>query len=216
MQSDSSKKQAILYGAANMYKNSIMGSRCVYNWTNMMVHMCLNNIVNNDEEPRHARIFNAWIDYRESEILRTRDQENEKLLPQEYNNIRFLDDENNQTYMIVPENLEIKGPARKNMQYFVVGQPLNWRDEGNKGLLISRDINDDFMVLIKIFEQDPYLTIKNVLPSIDNDSQATYSDKEENNYENAPKTSYDDENMNDSSDDEGNNDEDPPDTPYDG
>ena len=31
LQSDSSDKQAILYGAAKMHKNSIMGTRCVYN-----------------------------------------------------------------------------------------------------------------------------------------------------------------------------------------
>ena len=40
----------------------IMGTRCVYNWTDMMVDMGLDNIVSNDSEPRHARIFNAWIE----------------------------------------------------------------------------------------------------------------------------------------------------------
>ena len=62
MQSDSSDNQSILYGAAKMHKNSIMGTRCVYNWTYMMVDMGLDNIVHNDREPRHARIFNAWIE----------------------------------------------------------------------------------------------------------------------------------------------------------
>ena len=58
--------------------------------------------------------------------------------------------------------------------------------------------------------------VKIVHPSIDDDSEATDSDKEENNDENAQKTSYYGENMNYSSDDEGNNDEDVPYKPYDG
>ena len=61
LQIDASNKKAILYGAANMYKISFMGTRCVYNWTDMMVDMGLDKIVHNDREPRHARILNAWI-----------------------------------------------------------------------------------------------------------------------------------------------------------
>ena len=64
--------------------------------------------------------------------------------------MRFLDDEDNQTYTIVPENLEFIGPTRSNKQYFVVGQPLNWRDGDNLDLLISKEINDDFMILVNI------------------------------------------------------------------
>ena len=62
LQSDSSEKQAILYGAAKMHKNSIMGTRCVYNWTDMMVDMGLDNIMHNYREPHHSRIFNACIE----------------------------------------------------------------------------------------------------------------------------------------------------------
>ena len=61
LQSDSSEKQAILYGASKMHKNTITGTRCVYNWTNMMVEMGLDNIVPNDREPCHTRILNDWI-----------------------------------------------------------------------------------------------------------------------------------------------------------
>ena len=96
----------------------------------------------------------------------------------------------------------------------MVRQPLDWRDGDNLDLLISREINDDFMVLIKGVEQDPELVMKIVHASIDDDSEAIDSDKEENNDENAPKTPYDGENMNASPDDEGNNDEDSPETPY--
>ena len=74
-------------------------------------------------------------------------------------------------------------------------------------LLISRDINDDFMVLIRGFEQEPDLGVKVVHPSIDDDSEATESEIQENNYEDAPKTPYDGENINASSDDDVNNDE---------
>ena len=63
--------------------------------------------------------------------------------------MRFIDVEENQTYMIAPENLEFKGPTRRNKQYCVVGQNLNWRGGDNLDLLISRYIYDDFMVLIK-------------------------------------------------------------------
>ena len=59
LQSDSSKKKAILYGAAKMQKHSIMGTRFVYNWTDMMVGMGLDKIVHHDREPRHASIFNS-------------------------------------------------------------------------------------------------------------------------------------------------------------
>ena len=55
LQSDSSEKQAILYDAAKMHTNSIMETRCVYNWTDMMVDMVIYNIVNNDREPSNAR-----------------------------------------------------------------------------------------------------------------------------------------------------------------
>ena len=67
-----------------------------------MVEMGLDDIVHNDREPRHARIFNSWIEDWESDILITQGQENEQQLLQKYKNIRFLDDEDNQTYMIAP------------------------------------------------------------------------------------------------------------------
>ena len=63
--------------------------------------------------------------------------------------------------MIATENLEFKGPTRRNNQYCVVGKPLNWRDGDNLELLISIEINDDFMVLIKGVGQDPDLGVKN-------------------------------------------------------
>ena len=83
----------------------------------------------------------------------------------------------------------------------MVWQPLDWKDGDNLELLVSREINDDFMVLIKVFEQDPDLGVKNFHPLIYDDSEATDSYKEENNNENCPKTTYDRENMNASSDD---------------
>ena len=43
--------------------------------------------------------------------------------------------------MIDPENLEFKGLTRKNKQYSVVGQPLDWRNGYNLELLKSIDIN---------------------------------------------------------------------------
>ena len=133
-----------------------------------------------------------------------------------YKNTRFLDDADNQTYIIDPENLEFKGTTRSNNQYCVVRYPLNWRDGDNLDLLISRDINDGFMVIIKGVEQDPDMGVKIVHPSIDDDSKATYSDKEENNDYNSHKTTYDGENMTAYSDYQGNNDENSPETPYDG
>ena len=63
----------------------------------MMVDMGLDNIVHNDREPHHARILNDRIKDWESDILRTRYQENEQQLLKKYNNIRFLDDEDIQT-----------------------------------------------------------------------------------------------------------------------
>ena len=72
------------------------------------------------------------------------------------------------------------------------------------------------MVLIKGVEQDPYMGVKIVHPSIDDYSKATYSDKEENNDDNAPKKQQDGENMNASYVDEVNNDKDVPKNPYDG
>ena len=112
--------------------------------------------------------------------------------------------------MIAPENLEFKGPTIRNKQYYVVGQPIDWRDGDNLDLLISKEINDDSMLLIEGVEQDPDQGVKIVHPSIDDEIEAIDSEKEENNDENAPKTPYDGENMNASSDDKGNNDEVPP------
>ena len=83
-----------------------MGTRCVYNWTDMMVDMGLDKILHNDREPLHARIFNDWIDDWESDTLRTRDSDNEQRLLHKYKNIRFFDEENNQIYMIFSENLD--------------------------------------------------------------------------------------------------------------
>ena len=114
------------------------------------------------------------------------------------------------------ENLEFNGTTIRNKQYCIVGKPLNWRDGDNVDLLISNEINDDFMVLIKGFEQYTDLGVNFFHQSIDDDSKATDSGGEENNDENAPKTPYDGCNMNTSSYDEGNNDEDDPETPYDG
>ena len=110
LQSDSSYKQDILYHAAKMHKNYIMRTICVYNWADMMVDMGLDNIVHNDREPCHARIFNAWIENWESDILRTQDQDNEQRLLHKYKNMKFLKDEVNQTYMIASEKWILKGP----------------------------------------------------------------------------------------------------------
>ena len=126
----------------------------------MMVGMGIDKIVYNDRYPRHARIFNAYIKDWESEILVTQDQENYQRLLQKYKNIRFLDDENNKTYMIDPDSLEFKGPTIINKQYCVVGQTLDWRDGNNLDLLTSIEINADFVVLIKVVEQDPDLGVK--------------------------------------------------------
>ena len=115
----------------------------------MMVDMGLDKTVHNDMETRHARKFNAWIEDQESDILITRDQENQQRILQKYKNIRFFYDKDNQIYMVSPENFEFKGPTRRNIQYCVVGKPLDWRDGYDLDLLISKDINDDFVVLIK-------------------------------------------------------------------
>ena len=131
----------------------------------MMVDMGLDKIVHHDREPCHDRILNAWIKYWESYILRTRYQDNEKNLIKKYKNTSFLDDEENQTYMIPPENLEFKGPTKINKQYCVVGQSLYWRYGYNVDLLIPRDTNGDLMVPIKGVEQDPDLGVKIIHPS---------------------------------------------------
>ena len=102
----------------------------------MVVDMGLDNIVHNDSEPHHARVFNAWVEDWESDILITRDQENEKRLLHKYKNIRFLEDKENRTYMIAQENLEFKGTNRSNKQYCVVGKPVYSRDGDNLDLLI--------------------------------------------------------------------------------
>ena len=82
--------------------------------------------------------------------------------------------------MISPEILEFKVPTRRNKQYCVVGRPVNWREGCNLDLLILIDINDYFMLIIKGVEQDPDLGVKIFNPSIDDDSEAIDSDKEEN------------------------------------
>ena len=82
----------------------------------------------------------------------------------EIQDYKFLDDEGNKTYMISPESLEFKGTTRMNKQYYVVGQPLDWRDADNANPLISREINNYFMVLIKGVEQDPDLGMEIVHP----------------------------------------------------
>ena len=125
-----------------------------------MVYMVFDNIVHNYRELCHDRIFNTWIKDWESDILRTQYKENEQRLLQKSKNIRFFDDEYNQTYMIAPENLDFKGSTRRNKHYCVVGQTLDWRDGDNLGLLISIEINDDFMVLVKVVEQDPDIWVK--------------------------------------------------------
>ena len=137
-----------------------MGTRYVYNCTDMMVDMGLDKFFHNDRYRCHDRIFNAWIKNWDADILRSQDQNNEQCLLQKYKNIRFLDDEKNQTNMITPESLEFKGPTRRYKQYFVVGNPLDWNDGDNLDLLISKDINDDFIVLIKGVEQEPDLGVK--------------------------------------------------------
>ena len=57
-----------------MRKNSIMGKIRIYNWTDMMVEMGIDKIVYNYSEPLHARIFNAWIEDWESDIMITLDK----------------------------------------------------------------------------------------------------------------------------------------------
>ena len=66
--------------------------------------------------------------------------------------------------MIAPESLEFKEPTIRNKQSCVVRQPLNRRDGDNLCLMISIDINDDFMILIKGVEQNPGLGVKNFHP----------------------------------------------------
>ena len=65
-----------------------------------MVDICIDNIVHNDMYPWHSRTFNVYMKDCESDILITRDQDNEQLILNKYKNIRFLGDEENQNYMI--------------------------------------------------------------------------------------------------------------------
>ena len=68
----------------------------------------------------------------------------------------------------------------------MAGHPLNWRGGYIVDLLVSRDINDDFIVLIKEVAQDPDLGVKTFHPSIYDDIKATDSNEEENNDDNFP------------------------------
>ena len=77
--------------------------------------------------------------------------------------------------MIASENLEFKGPIRRNKVYCVVEHPLDWRDGDNVDLLISREIDDNFIVLIKRVEKYPDMGV--IIVSIDDDIEATNSDK---------------------------------------
>ena len=121
-----------------------MGTRCVYNWTDMVVDMGLDNIVHNDREPRHARIFTTWIKDWESDILRTRNQDNYQRLLQKYNNIRFLDDEENQAYTIAP----IKGLPNHTILLIPSGGPFKlqifW---GNSISLIFLVIKEPYIIV---------------------------------------------------------------------
>ena len=101
-----------------------MGKICVYNWTNKIFDMGLDKILHHDREPHHTRIYNAWIEDWESDILRTPYQENDQRLLKKYKNIRLLDNEDNQSYMIAPESFDPKGPTIRNKQYFMVRNPL--------------------------------------------------------------------------------------------
>ena len=66
--------------------------------------------------------------------------------------------------MIAPENLRFKGHTRRKKQYCVVGKHLDQRYGDNLNLLISRDINDDFMVLTKGVEQNPDMGVQIFYP----------------------------------------------------
>ena len=89
-----------------------------------MVDMGLNSIVNNYREPQNDRIINAWIKDWESDILITLEQGNEQHLLHKYKNIRFFDDEDNQTYMIAPEIWSLKGPTEGISIIFWLGGSL--------------------------------------------------------------------------------------------
>ena len=69
-----------------MHIDSITGKRCVYNWTNIMIDMGLDNIVHHDRELLHAGILNTWSEDWESDILRTQNQDNEQRLLQKHKN----------------------------------------------------------------------------------------------------------------------------------
>ena len=60
--------------------------------------------------------------------------------------------------------MEFKGSTIRNKQYSVVGQPLNWRVGDNLDLLVSIDINNYFMVLIKGVGKNPDMGVKIVHP----------------------------------------------------
>ena len=60
--------------------------------------------------------------------------------------------------------MEFKDPTIRNNQYCVVGQTLNCMGGDHLDLLISIEINDYFMVLIKGVEQDLDLGVKTFHP----------------------------------------------------
>ena len=80
------------------------------NLENIVVDTGFDNIVHHNRYPCHVRILNSLIEDWESDILRTLDQDNEHHLPNKYNNLRLLDDEENQTYTIAPEIWTSKVP----------------------------------------------------------------------------------------------------------
>jgi hypothetical protein len=119
------------------------------------------NEANKNRKDRPVRKVNAWVEDWEKEIMKKNDQLVEQKLLSKYENLEFVDQEDELRYRIIPENLDYK----RRLGWHVLGAPPHYKgDSSDDDLLLAFKIDEGLWAVIVAAEQPDHLNVKFILP----------------------------------------------------
>jgi hypothetical protein len=165
---DSLEKQSIIVATAGMQKARLKLKKDYLNQLQWLEEdekydLGLNNMdvdadeANKKRTDRPVRRYNAWFEEWEKKAVKKNDSVVEQKLLRKYENLEFLDQDDQTRYRIIPDNLDWK----KRLGWHVMAAPLKYKGDGtDDDLLESFKIDDGLIVMIEMTTQPVYLNVK--------------------------------------------------------
>ena len=168
LKKDSLEKQSIIVATAGMQKARLKLKKDYLNQLQWLEEdekydLGLNNMdvdadeANKKRTDRPVRRYNAWFEEWEKKAVKKNDSVVKQKLLRKYENLEFVDQDDQTRYRIIPDNLDWK----KRLGWHVMAAPLKYKGDGtDDDLLESFKIDDGLIVMIEMTTQPVYLNVK--------------------------------------------------------